>query len=299
MKIKPSAFGIGLFGLLVLISMSCEGGSADPRDRRATDEIGKTVSDSGLRDAILAEDWTATLTAREAGPSAAGTIADLVKHEERGVRLLAVACLEEMGGDEAATTLVGALGDGDQQVRESAVRALHTHPSEAVVGALFNVLVTSNDPYVLQQVPMILGRNPSESVDGERLVELWKKQADPSVQEGFIVGLARLGNRDARDAFVDGLRSSAGDRRDRYLTHCEYIHQEWLLKPLGELLADTTELRYIGPHEFEVNLRACDIAVNLIASISGHGFAFAVNGRTNYEAAQLDEVRRYVGGLPG
>jgi len=251
-----------------------------------------------LRETVLAKDWGATLLAREIGPASAGRIADLVGHEDRDVRLLAVTCLGDVGGTDAGMALVKALLDDDLQVRETASRGLMAHPDPKLWPGLIDAFDRSQDPYVRQQIPMIICAGEEAKPYAGPLVDRWKKETDESVREGFVVGLSRMGDEQARSEFVKLLHASAGDRRDRMLKYCEYIGQEWLLRPLRPILADAAELRYVGPHGFDVNLRACDIAVRLVAGISRRKFSFPVAGPRNYTPQQIDEVRRYLDGLP-
>lgn len=250
-----------------------------------------------LRATVLDKDWGATLLAREAGPAGAGRISDLVGHEDRDVRLLAVTCLGDMGGPEAGGALVKALLDEDLQVREVAGRGLLAHPDPKLWPALLSAFDASEDPGARGRIPLIMCAG-EERPDPDPLVQRWKKETDDGVREGLVVALSRAGVEEARTEFVKRLQLSSGDRRDTMLRHCEYVSQEWLLQPLKSILADTTSLRYIGPHDDEVNLRACDIAVNLVAKVSGRTFSFPVSYGKNYTPQQIDEVRKYLDSLP-
>jgi hypothetical protein len=250
-----------------------------------------------LRATVLEKDWGATLLAREAGPAGAGKIVDLVGHEDRDVRLLTVTCLGDMGGPEAGGALVKALLDEDLQIREVASRGLLQHPDPGLHASLLSAFDASQDAGVRAQIPRIMCAG-EKMPDPAPLIERWKKETDDAVREGFVVGLSRCGIEDARTEFVKRLQASTGNGRDRMLEHAEYVSQPWLLKPLKPVLADTTPLRYVGPHGHDVNLRACDIAVRLVAKISGKAFSFPVTGPKNFTPPQLDEVRKYLDSLP-
>lgn len=127
-----------------------------------------------------------------------------------------------------------------------------------------------------------------------------RKGKGPEAREGCTVALARLNDKDAQTEFINRLHDSTHRDRPRYLEYCEYIHAQWLLKSLLPLLDDKRPMMHVGidrPGIIE-DLRACDLAVNLIASISRHKFSFEIDGLTNYKDEQLAEVRRFVESLP-
>ena len=68
------------------------------------------------------------------------------------------------------------------------------------------------------------------------------------------------------------------------------------MKPLAALLDDVSKVLRIGVDgrpEFPEYLRACDIAVNLIAELAPAKFSFVVNRLTNYSSGQLAEVKHF------
>jgi len=106
--------------------------------------------------------------------------------------------------------------------------------------------------------------------------------------------------------FIKRLRTSSGQERSDYIRYCEHVREKWLLKGLDALLDDKQGERrknslILTPVDIRDPaaelLRVCDIAVNLIASISRATFAFPVNEWTNYSDAQLAEVRAFLKSL--
>jgi hypothetical protein len=113
------------------------------------------------------------------------------------------------------------------------------------------------------------------------------------------VSLARLNDDAAKSEFTRRLQSSK--ERLRYLEYAQYIHAAWLLKPLQPILDDKSPMVRVGVDarpDLIQNLRACDLAVNLIYSISGRTFSFPVSSDVNYSDPQIAEVRTYVQRLP-
>lgn len=248
---------------------------------------------------VLNKDPKATLIAKMTGSLANPDLQKLAKHDDEEVREIALLCLNETGGSEASIAFVDALLDEDPQVRAIALRGLHHNPDETVYQLLFQAYDKSKDPYVQQQILLIVGRMGSHV----NLVDLKKRcQLEKSleVNEGCIVALANLNDKEAQDKFIKCLHDSSYKIRARYLEYCEYINSSWLIKPLLPLLDDKSPMVYIGidarPDMTEF-LRACDITVNLIASISGHKFSFNVNRTTNYSETQLQDVKQYIRNL--
>lgn len=252
-----------------------------------------------LRETVLERNYGAPAMASGKGDAGITSILDLVTHEDRIVRLIAVSCLDEAGGPAASKAMADALLDPDEQVRHLAATCLHGHPDAAMYPKLMQIYDESDDGYVRQQIPMIVARNDQRISDPKPLEDRWAAEQDEQAVEGLVVALSRLGNMDARKAFIERLHGATGRTLDRYLKHCDYIHQNWIVKALAPILGDKTKLRYLGPHGMDVDLRACDIAVNLIVDIAGKQFSFPCTPRSNYQDGQLAEVKKFADASSG
>lgn len=245
---------------------------------------------------VLEKDTDAITLAKQVGAGANPELRKLAKHADAEVREIALYCLDATGGPGAVETFVESLLDNNAQVRAAGLEGLEHHPDPTVYPALLQTYDKSRDSSVRQQIALIIGRM-SRGVDVKDLRKRLEVEKDAEAREGCIVALARLNDPEAQADFIKRLHESNLRDRPRYLECCEYIHAPWLLKPLLPLLGDKENMVYVGldgVSDITEYLRACDVAVNLIASISGHKFSFAVNGLTNYNDVQLDEVRRYV-----
>ena len=138
---------------------------------------------------------------------------------------------------------------------------------------------------------------------------LCEREENIEAREGFLVALAKLGDRKSQADFLQRLTDAKGDELKRFLEYVEYLGQIWALHGLGPALKDKTPLvgspvciAGVGISEllrdFPEYLRACDWAVNLIAKIARAGFSFAVNKAKNYADAQLSEASRFLDSLP-
>lgn len=265
----------------------------------ARKQAGNEVNMQALIESVLNKDPAATLLAREVGPSANPQLQKLAGNPDAKVRRIALYCLSETGGPDAAETFVEALSDDNSQVRGAALEGLFSHPDPVVYEALSRTFDTSTDPYVRQQIPMIIA-SMQISVNVAALKTRCWKEEDPEVREGCIVALARLNDCEAQAEFVKRLHASRDDDRARYLEYCEYIHASWLLKPLIPILDDKSPIVRIGigHPDFKEYLRGCDIAVDLIAFISGKTFSFKTGGADHYTDEQIAEVRKAVEEMP-
>lgn len=275
-------------------SGGCQTGRESDSPRGGQVQEGRASMAQSVRDKILAGDWSAAETAKQVGPPAVAQIRDLLTNEDRRVRIITMTSIEEAGGPDAAPALAEGLLDADQQGRTTAARGLHKHPDPTLYRRFLEIYDESKDPYVKQQIPIIIARNEGKIADYSGLVERWDREQDPTAREGLTVGLAKLGHEPARAEFVQRLHGATGPSLDQYLKHSEFIHQQWLLKGLAPILLDETKLRYLGPHGKDVDLRACDIALNLIGDIAGWRFSFKQSARANYTPEQRTEVKSWV-----
>lgn len=248
---------------------------------------------------VLDKQPEAALRARQVGPGANAELIKLTRNDDPKVRRIALYCLEETGGADAAGAFARLVLDEDPQVQAAALKGLGRHPDPAVYRTLLEAYDESPAPYVRQQIMLIIGRMPGVAGLAE-IKKRYSAEKDPEAREGPMVALARLDDQEVRVDFISRLHASAQRERARYLEYCRYIHAPWLLRPLLPLLDDKTPMVRIGVDarpEWPEYLRACDIVVNLVASISKHSFSFPIAGNTNYSDAQLAEVKAFLQSL--
>jgi HEAT repeat protein len=249
---------------------------------------------------VLAKDYAVQLAARGAGGAAVAALVPLLANEDDEVRQLAVHCLAETGHPRAADALASAVMDAEPEVAMAAARALHRLATPALAPGLLHAMGRSSEPIVRRELALVVGRVAGPDAVPVLRDRLGREQA-PEAAEGLLVALARLGDAQARRSFEERLLASRGLERKTWLDHAEYIGQPWLVRPLEKLLADTTPVLRVGvdarPDLIEA-LRVCDLALILIAALSGARLSFAVTRAKNYSAAEIEEVRRFVRGLP-
>lgn len=290
--------------------------------------MAKAVDIRRVVEGVRARDYTVQLVARTLGGAANTELAELLQDPDAEVRELAVHCLDESGGPGAAEALVPALLDEDLQVSMAAAKALHTHGAPHLVRPLLSTYDLRPEPPVLRELALVLGRLegwvPVEELlrklvpvvgglVGPPPVELKRRyfvselkqrylaESDAQAKEGLLWALARLGDEEARREFAARLEGSAGTERKRYLDGVAYLGQPWVLKALLPVLDDRTPLVRVGVDarpDLIDTLRACDIALELIAKIGKARFSFPVPRPENYSDAELAEAKAWVAGLP-
>jgi HEAT repeat protein len=251
---------------------------------------------AALTRAVRAKDYGAQLEAREAGPAAAAALGPLLGEPDEEVRELAVHCLVESGAPEAGPPLVHAALDPDPQVAVAAARGLRARGSAALVPSMLGALERSGEPQVRRELALAIGRHAGPEAVPD-LTEALGREPSEAAQQALVAALARLGDMGARERFAVALDGLQGVARKPWLELASYVGQPWLLGPLGSALADGTPLVRVGvdgrPDLIEA-LRACDLAVNLIAEIAGARFSFEVTPAKNYSGREIEEARRLV-----
>jgi HEAT repeats len=244
---------------------------------------------------VLDKKPVAAQRAREIGPSANPELIKLTRNDDADVRRVAIYCLKATGGEDAAMAFARLALDRDAQVRSAALEALALHPGDIVPLTLLQAFDQSPHPWVRQQLMLVAARVPGVST--AEIQKRYESEKDPEAKEGLVVALAERGDPTGQAEFIRGLQAVKGRDLARYLEYAGRIKAKWLLPSLAPILDDKTPLVGIGidaAPEVPDHLRACDIAVNLVAAISGHKFSFRVAGDVNYTDEQIAEVRAFL-----
>ena len=249
---------------------------------------------------VQAKNPAATILAKQIGRSANEQLIQQTRAGDGEVREIALLCLNETGGEDAALAFADRLNDTDSQARAAAVRGLHKYPDPATYPAVLAAFDRSNFTYVRQQIPLIIGRM-AHGTHIKDLRERLLNEHNADAREGLVVALAKLGDAEQQHAFILSLHASKDQVRARYIGYCEYIHAGWLLKPLEPLLDDKSAMLRVGVDarpDLIDSLRTCDLVVKLVAEISNHRFTFATDHGQNYSESQLAEVRHFLNSTP-
>jgi HEAT repeat protein len=252
-----------------------------------------------LKAQVLEKNPEAALRARQLGRKAAPLLEELSKNQDEGVRRVALNCFREVGGPEAVKAFLRGLSDEDPQVAGSAANGFNRHFEPTHAAELLAAYDKAPDPLARSEIALFLGR--SNGVDLKEFRKRLEAEKDPEAAEGCVVGLAKLGDKAAQEEYVRRLHASKERERLRFIEHGSYIGAPWIQKPMLPLLDDKNVLVTQGvdarPKD-TLLLRSCDLVVNLVAAVSGRKFSFKIDPFKNYNDAEIEEVRRYLKGLP-
>jgi HEAT repeat protein len=253
-----------------------------------------------LKKQVLEKNQISIARAKQLGRKANPVLLELAKHPDAEVRLVAVYSLRETGGSEVFPGLISALSDPDLQVAGAAAFALDRLFDPTLAATLTQVYDRSPHPSIRHKTALLIGR-ADRKADPTELRKRLEAEKNPEAAEGCLVALARLGDKAAREEVVNRLQASRGPVRRRFLAHGMYIGAPWILKPLIPVLDDQDELVHSGidaKPELNREIRACDLAVNLVGALSDRKFSFKVVEFGVYTEPQVEEVRRYLKTLP-
>ncbi len=251
-----------------------------------------------LTETVRKKDYDALVMSARIGPDAIDPLTTLLRDPDEEIRELAVYGLEAAGGERAGRALVPATLDANPQVATTAARALHQLGRVSLVGDVMAALWRSADPFVRLELALVVGRFAGPAKIPE-LCQRLQEEPSPEVRWAILAALARMGHDASREAFANALAHTQGEPREAWLDLAEYIHQPWLLQALAVVLDDPTTLVRStghGPPELNPEMRACDFAVHLIATITGAAFSFPVARTKNYSPVEIDEARRVAKG---
>lgn len=252
---------------------------------------------SDLAQQVRAKDPSATILAADLGPAAAPTLVPLTRDADEGVREIALLCLAETGGAGAVRAMLARLNDSAPMVRSAALKGLEHQAKAGDVPAMLHGVEATDDAGSRRYLALVIGRLGS-AADLPTLQRVCSRFTDAETGEGCLTALAQVGDPASRTEFARRLAAARDRELARFLEYAERIRAPWLVPALAPLLTNLTPVRWIGVDGLPgpENLRAADIAVNLIAAITGKQFGFPLSPRTNYSPEQLAEVRRAVGG---
>lgn len=277
--------------IIVLAMVLCGCAAAPQKDEPGKNEEGKVMAD--INTLIKNKDWTAVDVAKSSGPTALATVEPYLANPDEVIRLLAVDCIAAAGGPTAPDLLIRALDDRNEQVRGNAINGLHAQLPKGREAVLLKKWDDAKDPFVRQQIPMILGRMQAK----QNVPELKARQTrDPrgEVSDGMTAGLSKLGDDDARKRFGQMLADAREKRVAVVIGYVQYLDEQWVIPLLLPVLSRREMAVDLSSHRKKLIRRGCDLAVDEVLRISKANFSFAIDPAAQYTDAQIAEVTRYV-----
>lgn len=253
-----------------------------------------------LKQQILKKDPGSSIRAKQLGRPANPLLLELAKNPDADIRRITMYCLKETGSPEAAKAFLAALTDEDPQVAGVAVDGLNKMFDPIFVPQLLQAYDKAAEGSLRCEIALLLGR-AGKAVDLKEIQKRQSAEQDPQALEGCLVALARLGDKPSQEEFVRRLHASGERARLRFLGYCAAINAPWVLKPLLPLVDAKEKLVHYGVDarpDLDIDLRTCDLVVNLVAQIAGRKFLFKIEDYKGYADGQLDEVRKFLKTVP-
>ncbi|HEY3065956.1 MAG TPA: HEAT repeat domain-containing protein [Methylomirabilota bacterium] len=224
------------------------------------------------------------------GPDAGSAMLPLLDDPDPEVRELALHVLNVVGGPVARQGFLKALKDRGDTVRSAACRFLHVHATREDVPAILAEVTGSFDEYVREQMGLLVGKLG----DANAIPTLERQLAaepDAHARHGLSIALARLGERRARQAYLERLRADNPRQRAAALEDLLYIGDRRLVLDVLPLLDDLREAVNVAPSATRYFIRVCDVAVNVLDVLLQHPFSFKVERVRRYSAEELAEAK--------
>ena len=233
----------------------------------------------------------AQATAARLGPDASPALVPLTTDQSAGIRSMALLCLSITGGTSASDAALQRLSDDDQVVAQ-ALLVLRKHPPYGREAELLQAYRKPSNPSIREDLPLIAGRL-APKIDPQPWLEFWQREKAPELRESLMVGLARMGNAQAREQFVQALSGASGEAVVHWLDHARYMEDTWIVPHLLPLLDRTKVAIRLNPDgENTWPLRTCDLAARAILDLTKATVAFEVQRPAQFTDQELEEVRR-------
>lgn len=234
----------------------------------------------------------AQATASSLGQDALPAVTPLVDDADPEVRILALACLNIIGGPMVPTIALRKVGDEDDQVVGEALQVLQGHPPAGHAADLLTLYREAGDGFVRERLALIAGRLAPQ-IDVIPWRKLWREApAGSELERNLLAAVARMGDADARRAFADRLHASRGSESAEWLDLALYLDNGWVVPELVALLDRTETAVELAPDRNDtLPLRVCDLAADTILNLTGASVSFDTGRTTPYTPEELRQVR--------
>lgn len=254
---------------------------------------GAKMSASQIVERIRMKDWRIVQEPGSIGPDAVPAILPLLGEQDPEVRELALACLDDAGGEAAARAIVGALRDPEESVRAQAARSLPRHATAAHLSDLMKDVAASGDENVREHAALALGRIGNASTVNALHRRLGVEK-DEDARHAMSLAMARLGDKAASKRFAERFRSREPKALAAALKDYAYVADPRFLPDVLPLLDDARDALNMAPSNAVFFVRVCDLAVVALDAALAHPFSFEVSQVKRYPPEELNQAREVV-----
>ena len=238
---------------------------------------------------IRSGNWEAQLQATRF-PGATPELIELVRTSDPDTRLLALACLNAIGGLDVTHTALSLLEDPDPQIAVDALQVLYKHPPHDDPDCLLATYSAVENGYLKAHLARIAGvLEPTP--DPAPWKALWKGDPGEPAASGLMTAIAKMGDFEARAQFALEMNNAIGSEFEPFFEAARYIADTWTIPLLDNLLERTDPVLTLQVLGQPKSLRVCDLAVELLVELTEPDLSFTVDLISQYTPEQIIELR--------
>ena len=227
---------------------------------------------------------------------------DQEQDQDEDARREAVLLLGELKDEQACQTLLPALVDPSQDIRQRAARALYqcdrsTITNETSAGALFRESIELGNPAAA--AILLLGYFPDDKTT-TALNGITEKSVPVKLESWMIpvpatlaaaVSLTRLQQSESKVRVLKSIARDSLDEQVFLLNVLSDIDEKDILRSLAGFLSDQREIRYGVPSGATPRRRLCDMALDKFVKRLDLKIDFPLAPSGRYSDAQLKKVK--------
>lgn len=231
-------------------------------------------------------------TASRLGQQGTAALVPLTDDPDPEVRNMALICLGITGGSQASEVALKKLKDEDNQVVAQALQVLFKHPPIGMEKELLEIFRSTQDEAIREDLPLIAGRM-SPKIDPGPWKELWQKESNQEVKKSLLIALSRMGDEQARQEFVKQMLSSEGTETLKWIDHCKYMENSWIVPHMVPLFNRQEVVVYLTPDlKNKRPMRIVDFVIPAVIELTGAQVSFPVKRTVPFTPEEIEQVRR-------
>lgn len=231
-------------------------------------------------------------TASRLGQKGTAVLVPLADDPDPEVRHMALICLGITGGSQASEVALKKLKDKDGQVAAQALQVLYRHPPVGMEKELFEAYTEAKEEAIREDLPLIAGRL-APNIDPGPWKEFWQKENNQEIKKSLLIALSRMGDEQARQEFVNQMLSSQGTETLKWIDHCKYMENPWIVPHMLPLLNRQEIITYLTPDlKNKRPMRVVDFVIPAIVELTGAKVSFPVKRTDPFTSEEIEQVRR-------
>jgi hypothetical protein len=231
-------------------------------------------------------------TASRLGQKATAALVPLADDPDPEVRHMALICLGITGGSQASGVALKKLKDEDGQVVAQALQVLYKHPPVNLEKELLEAYEAAKEASVREDLPLIAGRL-APNIDPGPWKALWENETNEEIKNNLLIALSRMGDKQARQDFVQKMVSSKGLETVKWIDHCKYMEDPWIVPHMLPLLNRQEIVTFLTPDlKNKRPMRIVDFIVPAIVELTGAKVGFPIKRTDPFTSEEIEQVRR-------